>query len=47
MDINILRIGVTIVTLAAFLGIVFWAYRPSRRRKLEQQGRSILGDREP
>jgi len=44
MDINTLRIGVTIVSLAAFLYIVFWAYRPSRRQTLDRQGRSILED---
>jgi len=46
MDINLLRIGVTIVTMAAFLGIVLWAYLPSRRERLERQGRSILEDDE-
>ena len=47
MDINILRIGITLVTLAAFLGIVVWAYLPSRKRSLDEQGRSIIEDREP
>ena len=44
MDINDLRIAVTLVSFLAFLGIVFWAYLPKRRQKLEQQGRSILED---
>jgi cbb3-type cytochrome oxidase subunit 3 len=44
MDINTLRIGVTLVTFTAFLAIVFWAYRPSRKHELEQVGRSILED---
>jgi len=47
MDVNTLRIGVTVATMAVFLGIVFWAYLPSRKVKLDQQGRSILEDREP
>ena len=47
MDINTLRIAITLVTFAAFLGIVFWAYWPSRRREMEQQGESILEDRAP
>ena len=47
MDINTLRIAVTLITFAAFLCIVFWAYRPSRRPLLEQQGRSILEERAP
>ena len=42
MDINTLRIAVTLITFAAFLGIVFWSYRPSRRQELEEAGRSIL-----
>jgi len=45
MDINTLRICITLATFAAFLGIVFWAYRPSRKRELDEVGRSILEDR--
>ena len=45
MDINTLRIAVTLISFAAFVGIVIWAYRPSRRQALEEQGRSILEDR--
>ncbi len=44
MDINTLRIGITLASLAAFLGIVFWAYRPSRKQELDDVGRSILED---
>ena len=44
MDINDLRIAVTLVSFLAFLAIVAWAYLPKRRQKLEQQGRSILED---
>jgi len=44
MDVNIVRIAVLLITFVAFLGIVAWAYWPSRRRDLEQQGRSILED---
>ena len=44
MDINTFRIAVTLLTFAAFLGIVAWAYWPSRRQALEEQGRSILKD---
>jgi len=45
MDINTLRIAVTLISFVAFIGIVVWAYWPSRRRDLEQQGRSILEDK--
>ena len=47
MDINTMRIIVTLASFAAFLGIVLWAYRPSRKQGLERLGRSILEDREP
>ena len=47
MDVNTLRIGITLATLTAFLGIVFWAYLPSRKRELDEVGRSILEDRDP
>jgi len=44
MDINDLRIAVTLASFVAFLGIVLWAYRPKRREALERQGKSILED---
>jgi cbb3-type cytochrome oxidase subunit 3 len=44
MDINTLRIAITLVTFIAFVAIVAWAYWPSRRGEMEQQGRSILED---
>ncbi len=46
MDINDLRIGITLVSFAAFLGIIAWAYRPARRAELEKQGSAILEDSE-
>ena len=46
MDINTLRIAITLATLAAFIGIVCWAYRPSRKQDLERIGQSILEDGE-
>ena len=47
MDINTLRITITLVTFAGFLGIVIWAYWPARRQDMEQQGKSILEDSAP
>ncbi len=44
MDVNTLRITVTLVTFVGFLWIVYRAYRPSSREQLERQGRSILED---
>jgi cbb3-type cytochrome oxidase subunit 3 len=42
MDINLLRIAITLAALAAFLGIVWWAYAPARKARLEHEARSIL-----
>jgi cytochrome c oxidase cbb3-type subunit 4 len=36
MDINFLRILVMVLALAAFLGIVWWAYAPRRRERFER-----------
>jgi cbb3-type cytochrome oxidase subunit 3 len=47
MDINLIRIALTIAAMAAFLGIVWWAYGPSRRHRFERCGRSIVEDNEP
>ena len=47
MDVNTLRIAITLISFVAFICIVVWVYWPSRRRDLEQQGRSILEDGAP
>jgi len=44
MDINVLRSLVTLAAFAAFLGIVWWAYAPSRKAAWEQRGR-LDGDK--
>jgi len=36
MDINLIRSIVTVAAFAAFLGIVWWAYAPSRRERFER-----------
>jgi cbb3-type cytochrome oxidase subunit 3 len=38
MDINLLRTLVTLAALAAFLGIVWWAYAPSRKDAWQRKG---------
>jgi cbb3-type cytochrome oxidase subunit 3 len=38
MDINLIRALVTVVAMAAFFGIVWWAYAPSRRSLWERRG---------
>jgi len=42
MDLNLIRSLVTVAAFVAFLGIVWWAYSPARKARLEQAGRSIL-----
>jgi cytochrome c oxidase cbb3-type subunit 4 len=44
MDLNLLRSLVMIAALAAFLGIVWWAYGPSRRNRFERDGRLPFDD---
>ena len=46
MDINTIRIVVTVGAFLAFLGIVYWAYAPSRRRRFEEDARLPFDDRE-
>jgi len=46
MDINLIRGLVTVAALAAFLGIVWWAYSPARRKRLEDAGRSVLEEQD-
>jgi cytochrome c oxidase cbb3-type subunit 4 len=47
MDINLIRSLVTVAAFLAFLGIVWWAYSPARRQRLEEAGRSVLEEHEP
>ena len=42
VDINLLRSLVTVAALAAFLGIVWWAYGPARKERFERDGRLPL-----
>jgi len=44
MDINTLRIAMTILGLATFAAIVLWAYMPSRKRVQEERAMGILED---
>jgi cytochrome c oxidase cbb3-type subunit IV len=44
MDVNILRGIITAVSLACFIGIVFWAYRPRNKARFEQDGRMPFDD---
>jgi cytochrome c oxidase cbb3-type subunit IV len=44
MDINLLRSLITVAALAAFLGIVWWAYTPSRKTRFERDARMVLDE---
>ena len=44
MDVNTLREVVTVLFFAGFIGIVWWAYSPSRKSQLDEVGRSVLDD---
>jgi cytochrome c oxidase cbb3-type subunit IV len=39
MDVNLIRNIVTLAAFAAYLGIVWWAYAPARKAKIERLGR--------
>ncbi len=44
MDINTLRNIVTLLAFGTFLGIVWWAYGPSRRERFEQDARLVFDE---
>ena len=44
MDINTLRIAVTLIAFTAFVSILVWAYSPSRKRALDEEALRILED---
>jgi cytochrome c oxidase cbb3-type subunit IV len=44
MDINTLRTLVTVLAFATFLGIVWWAYGPSRKQRFENDARLVFDE---
>jgi cytochrome c oxidase cbb3-type subunit 4 len=42
MDINLVRAIVTVSAMVAFVAILWWAYSPSRRQRLEAEAERIL-----
>ena len=44
MDINLLRIAVTVVSFAVFLGIVWFAVNPRNRQRFDEAARLPLGE---
>jgi cbb3-type cytochrome oxidase subunit 3 len=47
MDVNVIRILVTLAALTAYVGIVWWAYLPHRRDGLDAEARRILEEIDP
>ena len=47
MDINLIRTLVMVLALAAFLGIIWWAYAPSRKSRFERDAHLVFDDAEP
>lgn len=47
MDINLIRTLVTVLALATFVGIVWWAYTPSRKSRFEGDARLVFDDADP
>ena len=47
MDINLIRTLVTVLAFASFLGIVWWAYAPSRKSRFECDAKLVFDDAEP
>jgi cytochrome c oxidase cbb3-type subunit 4 len=44
MDINTIRIAITLISFAAFLCIVAWAMSPAKRRDFEEAARLPLSE---
>jgi cytochrome c oxidase cbb3-type subunit IV len=44
MDLNTLRTLITVLAFAAFLGVVWWAYGPSRKERFERDALLVLDD---
>jgi cytochrome c oxidase cbb3-type subunit 4 len=47
MDLNDIRILVTVATFFTFIGIVAWAYSGRRKQAYEQAARMALDDDQP
>lgn len=45
-DMGLLRGVIAMVTLATFLGIVWWAYRPRNRKRFEEDAWLAFDDKE-
>jgi cytochrome c oxidase cbb3-type subunit 4 len=46
MDINDLRVAITVVSFLTFIGVVLWAYSSRRKDRFDQAARSVLEERD-
>ena len=46
MDLNLVRGVITALSFVAFIGIVVWAYRPSRKQRFEEAANLPFADDE-
>ena len=46
MDMGGLRGLITVLTLAAFLGICWWAYRPANRKRFEKDAMLVFHEKD-
>ena len=44
MDADDLRAALTVVSFVTFIAIVWWAYSARRKRRFEEEARSIIED---
>ncbi|MDP2829839.1 MAG: cbb3-type cytochrome c oxidase subunit 3 [Sulfuricellaceae bacterium] len=47
MDINDLRSIMTVIFFALFVGIVIWAFSPSRKKEFDEAARLVMDNDEP
>jgi len=47
MDINTVRNIVTVLAFVTYLGIVLWAYGPSRKDRFEKDAHLVFDDEDP
>lgn len=47
MDVNLLRIAVTLLSVVAFVGIVAWAWSKRRRRSFDEAARLPFAESVP
>lgn len=44
MDLNVMRALITVLSLLSFIGIAWWAYSSSRRKRFEDAARLVFDE---